>query len=85
MGKGERRRGEEGRKVRERGEGERSLTETGFFHHRVINIPSIQRISPYVTGVTVNLFRRNLFASGFVPDFQKISEFVPDGQRSMIL
>ena len=34
---------------------------------------------------SANLFRRNLFASGFVPDFQKISEFVPDGQRSMIL
>ena len=36
----------------------------------------------YSTGVTANLFRsanlfrRNLFASGFVPDFQKISEFV---------
>ena len=28
---------------------------------------------------SANLFRRNLFASGFVPDFQKISEFVPDG------
>ena len=28
-------------------------------------------------GVTANLFRRNLFASGSVPDFQKISEFVP--------
>ena len=44
-----------------------------------------------VAGVTANLFRsanlfrRNLFASGSVPDFQKISEFVPDGQRSMIL
>ena len=32
---------------------------------------------------SANLFRRNLFASGSVPDFQKISEFVPDGQRSM--
>ena len=28
---------------------------------------------------SANLFRRNLFASGFVPDFQKISEFVSDG------
>ena len=37
------------------------------------------------TVVTANLFRRNLFASGFVPDFQKVSEFVPDGQRTMIL
>ena len=28
---------------------------------------------------SANLFRRNLFASGSVPDFQKISEFVPMG------
>ena len=34
---------------------------------------------------SVNLFRRNLFTSGSVPDFQKISEFVPDGQRSKFL
>ena len=34
---------------------------------------------------SANLFRRNLFASGSVPDFQKISEFVLDGQRSVIL
>ena len=46
---------------------------------------------PRASGVTVNLFRsanlfrRNLFASRFVPDFQEISEFVPDGQRSVIL
>ena len=34
---------------------------------------------------SANLFRRNLFASGSVPDFQKISGFVPGGQRSMFL
>ncbi len=37
------------------------------------------------SGVTANSFHRNLFASGSVPDFQKISKFVPDGQRSMFL
>ena len=51
------------------------------------------RVVPYAhntpgiltSGVTANLFRRNLFASGAVPDFQKIRKFVPDGQRSMFL
>ena len=58
---------------------------TGTFN--LVGVASIKKWS----GVTANLFRsanlsrRNLFASGFVPDFQKISEFVPDGKRSMIL
>ena len=56
---------------------------TRKFGTGILNFWGYQIISD--TGVTANLFRsanlfrRNLFASGFVPDFQKISEFVPDG------
>ena len=33
----------------------------------------------FKTGVTANLFRRNLFASGFVPDFQKNDQRIYSG------
>ena len=45
--------------------------------------PHAQRIA--ISGVTANLLRRNIFASGVVSDFQKISEFVPNRQQSKIL